>query len=201
MTANVRAGLILGSFVLAAIILLSVTQGLTRDRIELARAQWLLHGLSEVLPEGPFDNDPLDTVRWINAPELGGKTAVPVYTVFRNRVPLAAVLSVIAPDGYNGDIDLLLGITFDGQIIGVRVTDHRETPGLGDDLEYPRTDWITGFNGQSLQTSTAGDWTVKQDGGRYDGFTGATITPRAVINAVYRALNWYTLHRQDVYDS
>ncbi len=81
-----------------------------------------------------------------------------VYTVYRNQMPLGAVISVIAPDGYNGDIHLLLGVNFDGQITGVRVSEHRETPGLGDRIDISRSDWITHFNGQSLSSTHPSDW-------------------------------------------
>ncbi|NND92678.1 MAG: electron transport complex subunit RsxG [Granulosicoccus sp.] len=201
MNSHVRTGLTLGLCLLAAIIALTIAQRLARPQIELSRQQWLMQGLSAVLPTGPFDNDPLTSVRLVTAPELGSTDAMPIYTVFRDNRPLAAVLSIVAPDGYNGDIKLLLGVTIDGEIIGTRVTEHRETPGLGDDLEYRRSDWITGFDGQSLASTSAGDWDVRQQGGRFDAFTGATITPRAVIRAIHRALDWYDSHRQDIFAS
>ena len=201
MNDNTRTGLTLGLCVLAAITALAVAHSLTRERIEKVRQQWLLQGLVEVLPEGPFDNDPLDSVQMVTAPELGGDEAQAIYTTYRNSAPAGAVLSVVAPDGYNGDIHLLVGVSFEGKITGVRVSEHRETPGLGDRIEYSRSDWITHFDDQSLSSSSPGDWAVRKNGGRFDAFTGATITPRAVINAVHRALQWYADHRQELYAS
>ncbi|ASJ70422.1 electron transport complex subunit RsxG [Granulosicoccus antarcticus] len=201
MNSITKTGLTLGLCVLVAIAALSAAHSLTRERIEKAQQQWLQQGLIAVLPEGPFDAEPLDSAQMITAPELGSDVPQPLYTVYQNQTPSAAVLSVIAPDGYNGDIHLLLGLSYEGQITGVRVIEHRETPGLGDDIEYSHSDWITGFNGQSLASSLPTDWAVRKNGGSFDAFTGATITPRAVINAVYRALKWYSLHRQELFVS
>lgn len=201
MNSNTRTGLTLGLCVLAAITALTLAHNLTRNRIEEVRQQWMLQGLMDVLPTGPFDSDPLSSVQRITAPELGGNDAHAVYTVYRNQMPLGAVLSVVAPDGYNGDIHLLLGVSVNGQITGVRVSEHRETPGLGDRIDFSRSDWVTHFNGQSLSSTSSSDWGVSKNGGRFDAFTGATITPRAVINAVYRALQWYADHQQELYTS
>ncbi len=201
MNSNIRTGLTLGLCVLVAIIALTLAHSLTRERIEKVRQQWLLQGLMDVLPEGPFDSDPLNSVQMVTALELGNDEAHAIYTIYRNSAPAGAVLSIVAPDGYNGDINLLVGVDADGQITGVRVSEHRETPGLGDRIEYSRSDWITSFDGQSLSSSNPGDWAVRKNGGRYDAFTGATITPRAVINAVHRALQWYAEHRQELYTS
>jgi electron transport complex protein RnfG len=201
MRTELRTGLTLGVSVLSAILVLSITHWLTRERIEQAQRAWLLQGLAAVLPPGPFDTDPLTSMHWITAPSLGSDEALPVYPVYRDQKPLAAALTVVARNGYNGDIRMLLGVDRAGVIVGARVIEHRETPGLGDDVEYQNSDWITRFDGLSLQDSTAGDWTVRQQGGRFDAFTGATITPRAVISAIYRALQWYELHIDDVYRS
>ena len=201
MNSNTRTGLTLGLCVLGAITALTLAHTLTRNRIEEVRQQWILQGLMEVLPAGPFDSDPLSSVQMVTAMELGSDDAQAVYTAYRNQMPLGAVLSVVAPDGYNGDIHLLLGVSFDGQITGVRVSEHQETPGLGDRIDYSRSDWITHFNGHSLSSTQPSDWAVKKNGGRFDAFTGATITPRAVINAVYRALQWYADHQQELYTS
>lgn len=194
-----RTGLTLAGCVILAIAALSLVHQLTRERMEVARQQWLLQGLSAVLPEGPYDADPLSTRKLITAVELGSVQPLPLYTVYRNGQPLAAVLSVIAPDGYNGNIQLLLGIHSDGQVIGARVTEHRETPGLGDDIDINRSDWIRQFDGRSLRSDTSPAWNVKKRGGRFDAMTGATITPQAVITAIHRALLWYRQHRDEVF--
>lgn len=199
MNDTIKTGLTLGLCVLAALLILTIAHSLTRERIEQTQQQWLQQGLIEVLPDGPFDTAPLDSARMITAVELGADEPQPIYTVYRDHRPIAAVLSVVAPDGYNGDIRMLLGINFSGQITGLRVIEHRETPGLGDDIDYSHSDWITHFNARSLNTSVPADWAVRKQGGNFDAFTGATITPRAVINAVYRALDWYERHRPELF--
>ncbi len=192
-------GMKLGVFTLIALLLLITTNALTREHVSRIQQALLLKSLSVLLPAGPYDASPLTSKRLITATALGPTNGIPLYTVYRNKRPLGAVLSITAPDGYNGDINLLLGVDYQGSIIGVRVTAHTETPGLGDDLELKRSNWITLFNGQSLNTTTSNDWQVKKQGGQFDGFTGATVTPNAVITAVYRALQWYEENRSVVF--
>lgn len=192
-----RSGITLALCVVAAIGGLALVDKLTRNRIDQTQHEWLSKSLLEVLPPGPYDNDPLQSRTLILAAELGSMEAIPVYTVYKHNKPYAAVLSVIAPDGYNGSIELLMGVQFSGEIVGVRVTRHRETPGLGDDIESRRSEWINAFEGESLSTPTV--WTVKKQGGKFDSFTGATITPKAVINAVHRALRWFVSNRDAVF--
>jgi electron transport complex protein RnfG len=186
-----RASITLAACVLIAITALSVTHRFTKNRIALTQHQWLTKNLQAVLPEGPYDNDPLLSMHAIEATALGGDQAVEVYPVYKNQKPYAAVLTVVAPDGYNGAIKLLLGLTANGTIIGARVTDHKETPGLGDDLELKRSEWINDFSNKSLKNTTNKSWNVRKQGGSFDTFTGATITPRAVVHAIFRALRWY----------
>ena len=102
---------------------------------------------------------------------------------------------MVAPDGYSGDIHLLLGVDPDGRVLGLRVIRHRETPGLGDYIERRRSDWILGFDGRRLGEPEAARWAVRQDGGDFDARSGATVTPRAVVKAVRRALAGLDAHR------
>ncbi len=196
---RMRTGIVLGACLISATAALSIAYSVTKDRIERTQHQWLSTSLYALLPEGPFDNDPLQSVRWLDAAELDSTEAAAVYPVYKNQRPYAAVLSVTTLAGYNGKIALLLGVNFSGNIIGVRVTEHSETPGLGDDIELRRSDWVTGFNDLSLLTTENSDWAVKKAGGQFDAFTGATITPRAVIKAVHDALQWYSLNRSLVF--
>jgi electron transport complex protein RnfG len=112
---------------------------------------------------------------------------------------VAAVLASIAPDGYAGTIKLLVGINYDGSIAGVRVVSHKETPGLGDAIEAERSDWILGFNGHSLREPGEERWKVKKDGGIFDQFSGATITPRAIVAAVHNTLSYYQNNREALF--
>ncbi|MFT5894339.1 MAG: electron transport complex protein RnfG [bacterium] len=194
-----RASLTLAVCVLTAIVALSMTHRFTKDRIALTQHQWLTNNLQAVLPEGPYDNDPLLSMHTVEAIALGGGQAVKVYPVYKNQKPYAAVLTVVAPNGYNGSIKLLLGLTANGTIIGARVTDHKETPGLGDDLELKRSDWINDFSNKSLNSTTGKSWNVRKEGGSFDAFTGATITPRAVVHAIFRALRWYENNQELIF--
>jgi len=194
-----RSAITLTICVVIALAALGLVNQLTRERVNQAQQEWLLKTLSDVLPPGPYDNDPLQSLAWTQAVELGSMEKLPVYTVFRQNKPYAAVLSLIAPDGYNGAIELLMGVQYSGEIVGVRVTKHKETPGLGDDIESRRSEWIHAFDGESLSTTSV--WTVKQQGGDFDSFTGATITPKAVITAVHRALQWFVSNRDAVFST
>ena len=109
------------------------------------------------------------------------------------------MLQVIAPDGYSGKINLIIAIHSDGRIGGVRVVSHKETPGLGDYIEIAKNNWITEFNDTSLDTHKDGDWKVKKDGGKFDYMAGATITPRAIVKAVHKALQYHAQHRDEMF--
>ena len=111
------------------------------------------------------------------------------------------VLKFKAVNGYNGNIELLAGIRSDGTLLGVRVTRHKETPGLGDAIEAEKSDWILGFSGKSLGRPATAQWTVERDGGAFDQFTGATITPRAVVEAVRDALAYFEANRDYLFDT
>jgi electron transport complex protein RnfG len=122
-----------------------------------------------------------------------------VYRALKDAKPVALVMSVIAPDGYSGSIKLLVGINTDGTLSGVRAVAHRETPGLGDAIEEQRSDWVQQFNGASLENPPLDRWKVRKDGGDFDQLTGATITPRAVVQAVRNALLYYRQHRETLF--
>jgi electron transport complex protein RnfG len=122
-----------------------------------------------------------------------------IYLARREGVPTAALIPVVAPDGYSGTIELLVGVERSGRIAGVRVLKHRETPGLGDAIDHRKSDWIEGFRGRSIGDPPLERWTVSKDGGAFDAFTGATITPRAVIRATARALQFVDRHHEDIF--
>lgn len=188
-----KSGGLLAAFGVVTAALLAGVYGLTKDQIAAAQQARLLRELQAVLPAERYDNDlALDTLT-LDDPRLGGRS-----TVYRARLdgrPAASIFTVVAPDGYSGDIRLLVGVTPDGTVTGVRVTEHRETPGLGDKIELRKNDWILAFTGRSLGDPAAERWTVRKDGGAFDQFTGATITPRAVVAAVARTLT-VTAERQ-----
>ena len=111
------------------------------------------------------------------------------------------MMIVTAPDGYNGDIRLLAAIDVTGTVLGVRVVSHRETPGLGDPIEVERSDWVLGFTGKSLLSPQGKSWAVKRDGGEFDQFTGATISPRAVVKAVHNTLLYFKTNQKSLFET
>ncbi len=193
------AALLLGAFAVAGTALVAVTFEATRDRIAANERAALLRSLNALVSAERHDNDLFADTLQVTAPaQLGTHAPVTVYRARRAGKPVAAVLTPVAPDGYSGRIRLLVAINDDGKLAGVRVVAHRETPGLGDLIEETRSDWIHGFDGRSLQDPKPAGWKVKRDGGVFDQFTGATITPRAVVKAVYKTLiyskaNWEPL--------
>jgi electron transport complex protein RnfG len=183
---------LLGAVALAASAALAWAYGATREHIAEAEARDLRASLAQVLPRGFADNDLLaDTV------ELHGPrgTRVKVHRARRGKRVEGAVFSV-AERGYAGDIVLLMAVDAKGEVLGVRVLKHRETPGLGDRIEASRSPWIEGFAGKSL--SGPARWAVKKDGGDFDQFAGATITPRAVVKAVKGGLEFFGAHRREI---
>jgi electron transport complex protein RnfG len=190
-----RAGgkhaLVLGGFSLAATLLLAVAYGLTKEPIEQSALEDLRHSLEQVIPASIHDNNPAaDTARL----QING---VPLL-VYRARKAgqMTGIAFEAAGKGYSGDIRLLLGIDAAGKLLGVRVLHHTETPGLGDKIELTRSDWITRFTGLSLGNPPEAQWAVKKDGGPFDQFAGATITPRAVVNTIRDGLRLFAAQRK-----
>lgn len=172
----------------------------TAPQIRENEREVLLATLNEVLPANEYDNALLDDAITVTDPEtLGTTQLVTVYRAFRGGEPVAALFTSVAPDGYSGEIRLLVGVRADGRLSGVRVLAHKETPGLGDPIEIRRSDWITSFDGRALGDPPLERWKVRRDGGVFDQFTGATITPRAVVKAVRNTLIYFERHREELF--
>lgn len=192
----VRNSIILGVFAMVTVGLIAFTQQGTAGRIAESQRQAQMSALTEILPHAEHDNDLLeDTFLVDDQKYLHLPRPAQAYRGRENGEVAAVILPVVAPDGYSGRIDLLVGIRANGEVAGVRVLSHRETPGLGDKIERAKSDWILTFNGKSLSMPVPENWAVKKDGGTFDSFTGATITPRAVVNAVYSALQYFEENR------
>lgn len=174
---------------LATTLLAGIHHG-TRGRIAQHEQARALERLAAVLPPALYDNDPLADTAVVHDARLGPGPRT-VWRARRAGIGTAVALAVTAPDGYAGPIDLLVGIDRAGRVLGVRVTGHAETPGLGDPIELRRSDWVLGFDGRSLADPPPARWRVRREGGEFDQFTGATITPRAVVAAVARALAFH----------
>ncbi len=192
-----RPVFLLGAFALAGSLLLALTWQLTAERIAEQERQATLRQLAELLPQSLYDNDPLLETLELPAGTIPGLSGPVTGWVARKQGAISAwLLNITTAEGYNGNIRLLVGLKPDGQLLGVRVTAHTETPGLGDGIDLRRGDWILGFAGKALGQPPAERWAVKKDGGVFDQFTGATITPRAVVKAVRDLLQWYASHPQ-----
>jgi electron transport complex protein RnfG len=186
--------LLLGGFTLVATLLLVLGNLATRDDIARRLDEDLQASLAQVIPAHVHDNDLLAAPLAI---DHGEAAPVTVYRAAHGATVTAAAWETVV-QGYAGDIRLLLGVDAAGNILGVRVVAHSETPGLGDKIELQRNDWILGFDGLSLANTPAAQWRVKKDGGRFDAFSGATVTPRAVVAAVKSALDWFLAHRIEI---
>jgi electron transport complex protein RnfG len=172
--------------------LVMVTFEQTKDQIEASEKANLLRNLNNIIPADSYTNNLLDNKLIVPPSDaLGKEQDTIIYQAWQDKTPIAIAFSVIAHDGYSGDITLLVAIKENGQISGVRVISHKETPGLGDKIEIIKNDWILSLNNKSLGDPERKKWKVKKEGGIFDQFTGATITPRAVIRAVYKALDYY----------
>ncbi len=184
----------------AALVGLTFTQ--TEDDIKHNEELTLLKKLNNIIPADSYDNDLLQDIITLKAnPLLGTDEQSLAYRARKNRKNVAVVFSSIAPNGYNGPIHLLVGIKTDGALAGVRVVKHRETPGLGDVVSSTHSDWILDFDGRSLSNPEQKGWKVKRDGGIFDQFTGATITPRAVVKAVHNALLYFDQNQTTLFDT
>lgn len=192
-----RNSFLLGVFALATTAFVAgtylSTQDIIKENIRKAEEKALL----EIIPKSRHNNSMLDDVfKVTDVEQLGLREQKNIYIARQNQQAVAVIVPTTARDGYTGDIDIIVGINTDGTVAGVRVLSHRETPGLGDNVETKKSDWIFGFDKRSLTNPQSTQWTVKKDGGVFDSFTGATITPRAVVHAVHRALRFFEDNRE-----
>jgi electron transport complex protein RnfG len=185
---------------------IAVTQVMTADRIAYNIKAAEARALNQILPASSYDNDLLNDTMDVDSrfnQQLLGPLAdnALIYRARNNGLVSAVILPAIAPDGYTTNIDLIVGINRDGSLAGVRVVAHRETPGLGDKIDTRKSDWVLSFANKSLNNPMSEQWAVKKDGGDFDQFTGATITPRAVVRAVKRALMFFDMHKDLLLDN
>ena len=198
----VRSGVLLGLIALLGTALLAGVNALTHDRILEQEKLRTMQQLNSVVAVGSYDNDLLtDKIELSNEAYFRHPEPVTVYRARMDDKPVAALMIVTAPDGYNGDIRILIAIDVSGTVLGVRVISHRETPGLGDPIEIERSDWILSFNDKSLLNPRDEGWAVKRDGGDFDQFTGATITPRAVVKAVHNTLLYFKANNKVLFET
>ena len=176
---------------------LSITYEKSNPLIEQNKIEFKTKLLNEILDGIEYDNDLINSYISIKPNELlKNKIETNAYLAKKDNILQAVLIESIAPDGYSGDITILTAINSDGEIIGSRIIDHKETPGLGDYIDQKKSTWIFNFNGMSLSNRAGPDWRVKKDQGTFDYKAGATITPRAVINSVKNTLLFYKENKE-----
>ena len=191
--------LLLALFALVTALILASTDRLTEERIAESERLAAQKALFEIVPVARHNNDllvdlqPIPEQYWS---DLGLDNGGDIHIARLDDEPVAAIVPSITPDGYSGDIAMIVGINFDGTVAGVRVVEHKETPGLGDKIELRKSDWILSFNGKSLNNPDLSKWNVKKDRGDFDQFTGATITPKAVIHQIAKTLEYFEKDRE-----
>lgn len=187
--AMLRSAKMLSLYTVLGIGLLLAVKMMADAPIQQAEKTKLLAEINQVLPNTLYDNNPLEDTLQINGvSQLGSDQAITFYRARKNNEPTGIVFNAIAPNGYSGKITLLIAVKRSGELLGVRVLKHKETPGLGDKIELRKSDWILSFEGRQFSPEKAKSWNVKKNGGDFDQFTGATITPRAIVHAVKNAL-------------
>jgi electron transport complex protein RnfG len=192
----IKTAITLVAFAFVGTAMLAYVFDITRAPIEASEKEARLALFKEILPESTYDNDLLkDTVEIAPNEQLGNRQPTVANIAKLNNKTAGVILEAIAHDGYSGDIKLLIAIRADGSISGVRVLAHKETPGLGDYIDIARGNWIKLFNDESVNKTAATQWQVKKDGGKFDYMVGATITPRAVVKAVFKALQFYDANK------
>jgi electron transport complex protein RnfG len=171
---------------------MTVVYQVTKTPIAESEAAARIALFQEVIPHDRYDNAVLnDTIDILPSALLGNKKPTTANIARMNDEPVAVILEAVAHDGYSGDIKLLVAIDHNGVISGVRVIKHTETPGLGDYIDIAKSQWIKLFDQESLTKTNSSNWTVTKNGGTFDYMAGATITPRAVIKAVNKALQYF----------
>lgn len=197
-----KNGLILAAFALLVTAVVALTHVLTKDDIALQEQRYLLTLLDQVIEPSTYDNDLANQCVLITAPEsLGRQTPQRAFIATNNGQTVGIVIETTAPNGYNGNIDLIVAVDLNGKVSGVRTLRHQETPGLGDKIELKKSSWIESFKQKILNDNNQQQWQVKKDGGTFDQFTGATITPRAVISATKKAVDFVNKNHQRIIDS
>ena len=189
----------IGVFAAITAALISTTYVLTQAPIKANIHRQESKLLYEIIGNTQFDNDVFNQVLELPGSAFGYKTPIKAHLAMQGDKVQSIVFPVLTSEGYSGNITLLVGVNADASITGVRVITHRETPGLGDKIELKKSPWILSFDQQIKQSNS--DWGVKKDGGQFDQFTGATITPRAVVDGVGKALDYFTANRLALLES
>ncbi len=201
-----KSSQVLALFAIVCTAIVGLVNELTKDRIKAQAQLQLLGTLHSIIEPSRYNNDITQDCVSSNSPLLGGSKSSAkdkqanqtAYIARKDSTPIAIAITSTAPDGYNGNIELIVAINMDNSISGVRVLKHQETPGLGDKVELRKSDWIHSFAGKKLLSEKDSRWAVAKDGGMFDQFTGATITPRAIVKATRKALLYFKDNKQSL---
>jgi electron transport complex protein RnfG len=195
-----RTGLTLAAIGAICTTLVAATYQVTKDRIAANDKALLEQSLAPALSGTFYDSGVTESRLVLQPPhDLPGNDPAVIYRVFAAEKPVAALFAVTARDGFSGPIRVLVGIEYDGTVTGVRILQHRETPGLGDKIESTRSDWVFQFDGRSLGDPAVMGWAIREDGGEFDQLTGASITPRAVTKAIRDTLLYFDANRDEIF--
>lgn len=189
---------LLALFAIACTAVIGSVHLITKDKIKSQEENKLITTLSHIIDENSYNNDIYHDCLIVNNPLLSNDTEK-VYLARSNNQPVAAAITTTAPDGYNGKINLIVALNVDGSVSGVRTIKHQETPGLGDKIEFRKNQWINSFTGRKVLSEKDSRWAVRKDGGIFDQFTGATITPRAVVKAVHKTVLYFKSEQQQLF--
>jgi electron transport complex protein RnfG len=196
-----KGGLTLAAIAAICTTLVAATYRLTSERIAANERAWLEQSLAPALGGVRYEGSITESRLVLEPPHgLPGNDAAIIYRAYSGGAPVAALFAVTARGGYAGPIRILVGVGVDGTVTGVRILEHRETPGLGDGIEASRSDWVRQFDGRSLGDPPAAAWQLRVDGGEFDQLTGASVTPRAVLKAVRETLLYFDAHQQEIFD-
>nr|WP_256261113.1 electron transport complex subunit RsxG [Shewanella sp. NIFS-20-20] len=190
---------ILGLFALVCTAIVSLVDYATKDEIALQQQRQLLSVLGQIIPADLHDNDLSQSCTFLTDPALGSSQPLPAYIATLQGQPVAIAMETIAPDGYSGAIKIIVAVDASGKVLGVRTLQHQETPGLGDKIDHSKSDWVNSFIGKRVQGNEDPAWRVKKDGGEFDQFTGATITPRAYVGALRRTIAYFDANKHQIF--
>lgn len=197
----IKTGVTLAAIAAICTALVAATYQLTEERIAANEKALLERSLQPALGGISYDGSVSESQIVLQAPhDLPGNSPAIIYRVYAKEQPVAALFAVTARDGFSGPIRMLVGVEFDGRVSGVRILQHRETPGLGDKIESARSDWIFQFEDRSIGDPVVAQWAIKSDGGDFDQLTGASVTPRAIIKAVRNTLLYFDDHREEIFE-
>ncbi|RBW42801.1 electron transport complex subunit RsxG [Psychromonas sp. B3M02] len=202
MPAISRNALLLGIFAVLCTGAIALVNVLTQPVIQQQEQIALQNNINELIKPDRYDNNIIESCFTVVDSELlGDSTPKQVFIATQYNQPVAALIQSSTFKGYSGEIKLLVGIYADGTVAGVRINSHTETPGLGDKIQTNKSDWIYSFDGTDYQADQDDKWEVKKNGGSFDAFTGATITPRAVVFAVKNALMYFNQHKSTLFNT